>query len=195
MTVAPWLLLETLLLCAGLGVWCAWQGAFRALLVCVHLVLAGLIAFNFAEPIAAGLASLGGDMEYLADGLVYGVLFLGALAALVGMAMLLIQEEPSLAPTADRVTGAVAGAVAGYLLAGILGAVYQTLPGASSAWCSAPQGPVQPWMPDRVWLGLVRHASEEVFDYLDPNPFDPDRYLRYYWDRTGRGSPVERPAQ
>jgi len=142
------------------------EGFFTAGLMFCNVLIAGLVAFNFFEPLADGLQSLlgGSFLEPYADFLSLVVLFSIALGALRW-------ATNSLSPTAieyngllQSIGGAVFGVLTGYLAAGFLCCAVQTLPlhenflGFNAA--AAPGDLARMYMPpDRVWLSLMSRAG------------------------------------
>src|SRR5438128_1104209 len=106
------------------------EGLFSACVMCVNVVLAGLIAFNFWEPLAQGFEGMVSGM-FLVDYL--DMLFLVGIFSLV--LGLLRMATYNLAPSlveyhgwVQSIGGAVVGLLIGYLVSGFLVCALQTLP-------------------------------------------------------------------
>ena len=179
----------TVLIMLGVGCAC-WRGRLlRAWCLLVNVLLAGLLAFGFWEPLADALDPALGGLE---DFLVLVVLFAAALTLLWLVTARLAPGEPDL-PRALRRGGAVFfGVLAGYLLGGFLLCAAQTLPlperflgfEARVEPGAAGEGlrPLLP--PDRVWLALMHRAGAGPFARAGGPTFDPHgnfelRYARY----------------
>jgi hypothetical protein len=155
------------------------EGIFTALTMCVNVFLAGLVAFNFWEPLANRLEpSLAGTfLESYEDAICLVVLFcvaLGILRMVTNNLANRVVEYPGLV---QQIGGVVFGLVTGYLVAGFMVCVLQTLPlhekfldfdGRVSPADSTVR---QLLLPDRVWLALMRRAGA----YPLANQEDPDR--------------------
>src|SRR6266446_1995301 len=106
------------------------EGMFTACTMCINVFAAGLVAFNFWEPLADLLDPLFAD-NFLAgyeDSLCLVVLFCLSLGLLRLATNSLATKEIEYAPALLR-GGAVAfGLVTGYLVSGFLVCVLQTLP-------------------------------------------------------------------
>jgi hypothetical protein len=165
------------------GVACAFwrQGLLAAVTMCVNVVVAGLVAFNFWEPLAdllephlAGTALAGYE-----DGLCLVALFCLALGLLRLALYLLVPRPPAYPPALQR-GGAVAfGLATGYLVAGFLLCVLQTLPWEEHFLSfddpGRPAGALRQVLPaDRAWLALMRRAGR-----FDESATFGLRYARY----------------
>lgn len=178
------------------------EGLHTAMVMCVNVVLAGLIAFNFYEPLADAVENLlrpsflGGFEDFLALTLLY-VVSLTVLRVLTNSVSNTVVEFPG---HVQQIGGAVFGALAGYLVAGVLICILQTLPWHEHFLGFEPRsgtnsGLAAVFPPDRVWLAMMRHAGagplawKTVKDDAE-SPFDRNltfdrqgsfeqRYLRY----------------
>ncbi len=188
------------------------EGVFSAFCMCVCVVLSGLIAVNFWEPLANLLEPpmSGSAFAGLEDFLCLAGLFGISLGLLRLLTNILAPRRFEYPPLLFHGGGAAFGALAGYLVSGFLVCALQTLPvherflgfepHSESEW---PLRTLLP--PDRVWLAMMRHASyyplargqlppagNQDPDYPRTWRFDPEgtfeeRYLRYrrYNDERG----------
>jgi hypothetical protein len=171
-----------------------WQeGVLTAFTMMCNVFAAGLVAFNFWEPIADALDPLlaGTFLHGYEDSVCLVLLFsltLGLLRlATNNLANRLVDYHPVL----QQVGSVVCGLLTGYLASGFLLCVLQTLPWHRNFMgfeakvdpeaAGAKIRRVLP--PDRVWLALMQRAS--LFPLAQaPPPFDADgsfedRYWRY----------------
>jgi len=165
------------------------EGIFTALTVLINIVIAGVIAFNFWEPVADFLdpklhGSFVGGWE---DFFVLFILFSAALITLRIVTNNLAPTQIEFAATPNQFGGAFVGLCSGYLLAGFLTCMMQTLPWHEEFMGFAPrssnEGPSRAFLPpDRVCLTMLRHlgayplASAEI----DPGAKSPyDRYRTF----------------
>ncbi len=178
------------------------EGLFTALCMCVNTFLAGLIAFNFWEPLADLIEPLLPSFEPgqtppffwgYEDALSLMLLFWGSL-------LLLRFVTNSLMPTEIQYQGYVRsggasllGMVTGYLLSGFLICVMQTLPWHENFMLFQPayqaHGPMRKFLPpDEAWLAMMHHAGAYALsNTLDENiPEDRPMEERYAtFDRNG----------
>ncbi len=177
------------------GVYAFWrQGVLPAFAMTVNILLAGLVAFNFFEPIAEQLDSM------LADSFLHGyedsfclvALFSATLAFLRWASNELIHTIIHYNPILQQGGAVLFGLLAGYLVAGFLTCVAQTLPANEHFLQLDPLVKVDSSgkishriLPaDRVWLALMHRASKAAFDW-EETTFDPDGSfeLRYAHER------------
>lgn len=180
--------LETLTVCVMLAV-AAFQvreGLFRAWLLFLNVSFAGLLTFDWFEPLARAVGSLGPTWDDYADAVSIAVLFCVLLLALRWVTAYLSPSEPALPPLVRRVGGFLLGLASGYLLAGILLCTVQTLPLPERFLGYDPEIGIGLGSPDRVWLATVHRASGRIFDRPRGQTrwFDADgsfilRYARY----------------
>lgn len=178
------------------------NGLFSAAVMLVQVLLAGLVAFNWFEPIANWLedrfrtSAFAGCEDLIALTLLF-VTALGLLRAVTNR----LAPDPLDFPGNVQLFGAgIFGALTGYLAAGFLVAAVQTLPLEPTFFGFEPRATDEPFHrsflpPDRVWLALMRHAGAYPLAATEDNPeadapvdryqtFDRDgtyelRYLRY----------------
>ncbi|HJT76934.1 MAG TPA: hypothetical protein VJ739_06995 [Gemmataceae bacterium] len=183
----------------GVVVYVFWrEGPLTAVTMFVNLLLAGLVAFNFFEPLADLLDPIfaGSVVAGYEDGLC----LVGLFALTFGLLRL---ATNSMATTELEYPGwllrggsVLFGLLTGYLAAGFLVCVLQTLPWQENFLGFNPRyDPDQPLAgarqylpPDRVWLALMRYAgaygfcNHEEYNASDEDP-PPQRYLTF--DRHG----------
>src|SRR5205823_3194100 len=130
----------------------------------------GLIAFNFWEPMAAEMEPLlsGSPFAGFEDAVFLIGLFSAALALLRWATNSLVRTEPEQEPRVRQGVAVLFGLVTGYLTAGFLVCVLQTLPWHRNFLNFDPK--VDPSSathrirrvlpPDRVWLALMHRAGD-----------------------------------
>lgn len=170
------------------------DGLFTALCMLVNVVLAGLVAFCFFEPVADRLEGV------LQGGSWVGYEDFAALIGLFAVAMLVARfATNSLAPDMldfpgnVQYAGAVIGLVTGYFLAGFLLCALQTLPWHENFLDFRPRvsndsGPRSIFPPDRVWLAMMRYAGAHALAWEEDTTTGdaPTRYDQYKtFDRYG----------
>lgn len=192
------LVLFTLIVMAA-GAYAFWrQGVLPAFAMFVNILLAGLVAFNFFEPIAEQLDSMFTDsfLHGYEDSLSLIVLFCLTLLFLRWASNELIHTIIQYNPVLQQGGAVLFGVLAGYLVAGFLVCVAQTMPFdehflhfEARIEARSASGKLRRILPpDRVWLALMHRASKESFDW-DENTFDPDASfeLRYAHERRIAG--------
>jgi hypothetical protein len=162
-------LLLTLVVMAAVAYAYAQQGATTAFLMCCNVFFAGLIAFNFWEPLAAELEpSLNGTpFAGFEDAIFLIGLFVPALLLLRWGTNRIVSVEPEQQRHAAVGLAVLFGLITGYLTAGFLVCVLQTLPWQRHFLQFDPK--VEPGTPmhkvrrllppDRVWLALMHRAG------------------------------------
>ncbi len=168
------------------------EGLFTAVVMCFNIVGAGLVAFNFWEPLA-NLMDLGGYEDFLC---LIG-LFCVTLATLRTLTNHLANTEIEFLPHLQRPGGALFGLVAGYLTSGFLICALQTLPWHVNFMLYDPKyDPEKPALAqvlpaDRVWLAMMHRAGATGLGSgngtFDPHGSFVERYARYrrYTDDRG----------
>jgi hypothetical protein len=170
----------TILLMVALGYAFLVEGIFTACLMCCNVFFAGLIAFNFWEPIANQLDTLFARsfMEGYEDWLTLVLLFALSLALLRTITNTLDNTLIEFDEYMQRIGGAIFGVVTGYLVSGFLICVLQTLPWHENFMnfdpiLNANEGPLaRLFPPDRVWLALMHRAGEVPLSAGDDQTFD-----------------------
>ncbi|HTU20351.1 MAG TPA: CvpA family protein [Gemmataceae bacterium] len=165
------------------GTYAFWrQGVLAAFAMTVNILLAGLLAFNFFEPIAEQLAPMLADsfLSGYEDSFCLVVLFSAVLVFLRWASNALIHTVIEYHPGLQQGGAVLFGMMAGYLIAGFLVCVVQMLPANEhflgfEARVDAPEAKVRHRIlpPDRVWLALMHRASIESLGW-DETPFDAD---------------------
>jgi uncharacterized membrane protein required for colicin V production len=181
-----------IMLVAGYAFWR--QGVLAAFAMMVNVLLAGLVAFNFFEPIAAELDPMlvGSFLQGYEDSFCLVALFSLTLMILRGASSALIHTVIDYHAVLQQGGALVFGALAGYLTTGFLVCVAQTLPMnehflhfEATINPQLPSAKVRHILPpDRVWLALMHRGSKDTFSW-DDNLFDPDGSfeLRYAHER------------
>jgi hypothetical protein len=177
------------------------EGPLNAFAMCVNVILAGVLAFNFWEPIADLLEPAFSDMfaKGTEDGLAMMLVFLPALMLFRWLTNSLAPTHMEFPPILYRGGAVVCGLVTGYLLAGFLVCVLQTLPlptdflgfGHYKPGDSPTLRKVLP--PDLVWLAMMHRLSgaglsggEDRFDSHSNYELRYGRYRRFVLDeKTG----------
>ncbi|MHB1425090.1 MAG: CvpA family protein [Gemmataceae bacterium] len=167
------------------------QGVLPAFALVVNVLLSGLIAFNFFEPFAEQLDPIFSDsfLHGYEDGLSLVLLFSITLAVLRGAANALIHAVIDFHPVLQQGGAVLFGFLAGYLVAGFLLCVAQTLPFHEHFMkFEARIDPRSPsakirrvFPPDHVWLAMMHRASTEPLAWDEETSFDKDASfeLRY----------------
>ena len=193
--------LFTILIMAGVA-YAFWrEGPLTAFAMCVNVFVAGVLAFNFYEPIADALDPSFADSAAhgIEDGLALMVVFLPSLMLLRLATNNIVRTQPEY-PAALYHSGAVAcGLLAGYLLSGFLLCTIQTLPLARDFMGFEPYRPGESSAarkilpPDLVWLAMMHRLSgaglscgDERFDSRCSYELRYARYHRFTIDeKTG----------
>jgi hypothetical protein len=171
------------------------EGILTAVTMLVNVFIAGLVAFNFYEPLADGLESMfaGSFLEKTEDALALFGLFAGSLGLLRLATHNLATSELGLPALGQQVGAGVVGLLTGYLLAGFLVCMLQTLPWGEKFLGfdpDAPQAGAQPMRrvlpPDRVWLALMHRAGAGPLSESTPNVFDPEGTFELRYARLRR---------
>jgi hypothetical protein len=158
----------TLVLMALVGYAYYREGLFTSCLMFLNVFFAGLVAFNFWEPLAELLESpLSGTFVHgYEDAFCLVALFCITLGALRGLTNYLANIQLAFPPIVQRGGGALFGVATGYLVAGFLLCVLQTLPWHVNFMSFDPTYDTdsatsirQFLPPDRVWLGLMYRAG------------------------------------
>lgn len=177
------------------------EGPLTAFAMCCNTFVAGLIAFNFWEPIADALEPpfAGNFLKGTEDALALMALFIGVLALLRWVTNTLASTYMEYPTLLNRGGALLFGLLTGYLAAGFLVCVLQTLPWPRNFLTFETYEPgktagLRRYLPpDMVWLAMMHRLSgtgslatksEASGKLLDPNTFDRHgnfemRYHRY----------------
>jgi hypothetical protein len=143
------------------------EGFFSAFCMLINTFIAGLVAFNFWEPIANAIeASLQRSvLEGFEDFILIIALFCLTLGLLRAVTNNLNANVVELEPLVNQIGGGVIGFINGYLTTGFLICALQTLPWYQNFLGFEPYNDNEPGIrrifpPDRVWLALMHRASE-----------------------------------
>jgi hypothetical protein len=183
----------TLLMVVGVGYAYSREGLFTAVTMLCNVLIAGLLAFNFWEPLANRLDSLfkGSALEGYEDAFVLLPIFCITLGLLRLVTNNLSHKVVEFSAVPQQFGGAFVGMVTGYLACGFFLCVLQTLPWHENFLGFEPRAqtetPVRRWFPpDRVWLALMRRAgayplsNREDQDYPDRDPDNEyDNYITF----------------
>ncbi len=140
------------------------EGTFTAFVMCCNVMFAGIIAFNFWEPLASLLEPGMGGYGY-EDFLCLIVIFTLALGALRTITNLLCPTEVEFPPQIQRPGGALFGLLTGYLVCGFLVCALQTLPWHENfmhfKYYADPNAEAARRFlpPDRVWLSTMHRLG------------------------------------
>jgi len=182
------------------GAYAFWrQGVLPAFAMTVNVLVAGLVAFNFFEPLAQQLDSMVNDtpLQGYEDSFSLVLLFSLTLLFLRWASNELIHTLILYNPILQQGGAVLFGALAGYLVAGFLTCVAQTIPANEHFLQLEPRVQVDSsgnvrhrLLPaDRVWLALMHRASKTAFDWDEESVFDRDGSfeLRYAHERRTAG--------
>ncbi len=169
------------------------EGLFTSCAMLVNVVLAGVLTFNFYEPLAGALdATLDGSFL---DGYQDFVVMVGLFAIVLGLLRMftnnLANSLVEFSPLVQQFGGAAVGLLTGYLVAGFLVCALETLPWHKHFMDFEPrtanETELRRLLPaDRVWLALMRHASAYAFAQDQDNPAAESVYDQYpTFDRSG----------
>jgi hypothetical protein len=181
----------------GIVAYAFWrEGVLTAITMFVNVIIAGLVAFNFFEPLAAEMEPMvkGSFLEGFEDSLLLVAFFCLTLAALRWATNNLANEELDLDPKLQQGAAGVFGLLTGYLLAGFLICVIQTLPGhdhilgfRTEVNLNAPDQKMRRIIPpDRVWLAMMHFASRIGLSRGEDAEFDRDGTFEIRYQRHRR---------
>jgi cytochrome c biogenesis protein CcdA len=174
------------------------EGVLTAFTMLCNVFLAGLVAFNFWEPCAAELDPLlaGTLLHGYEDSLCLVLLFTLTLGLLRWTTNTLANLQPEYHPVVQQGGAVVFGLLTGYLVAGFLLCVLQTLPWHENFMNfdekidpEAPKARARRVLPpDRVWLALMHRASVGPFSQAEEAGFDPGGSFEARYARLRRYS-------
>jgi hypothetical protein len=200
----------TIVIMAAVAYAYAREGLLTAFTMFVNIFLAGVLTFNFWEPIADLLDPILNDTPFTGyeDSFVMVVLFCGICGLLRLATNTLAPREVDFPAGLLRGGAVFFGLAAGYLVSGILTCILQTIPWHENFMSfdyrvESGQGFRKILPPDRLWLAMMHRASGEKGPLArgeDYPAFDRDgnyelrygRYRRYnesgkthdYWGET-----------
>ncbi len=168
------------------------DGLFTALCMLVNVVLAGIVAFGFFEPVADWLDNSMQSTSWTGyeDFLALMLLFSGSLIVLRAATNRIAPDMLDFPANAQYV-GAVLGLVTGYFLSGFLLCAMQTLPVHVNFMDFQPSekndsGTRSIFPPDRVWLSMMRYAGAHALAWEEDDSSNENRYDRFKtFDRYG----------
>jgi hypothetical protein len=169
------------------------EGIFTAFCMLINVFLAGLVAFNYFEAMTFALEPmLKGWLDGYEDALSLTALFAGTVILLRSATNALVNNELTFPLLLYQYGAAFFGLVTGYLVAGFLFCMLQTLPWHENFMSfdtkldpSDPSAGMRRILPpDRAWLALMHRASKGPFSQTGGELFDKDgsfewRYARY----------------
>ncbi len=162
------------------------EGLFSAATMLVNVVLAGVLTFNFWEPLADELDVLfkGGFLAGYEDTFVLTVLFTLLLILLRVVGNKLLPKQVLFHGYLQQFGGGLIGLLTGYLVAGFLVCVLQTLPWHEHFLGFRPRADDEGGLrrllpPDRVWLAVMRYAGAHAFTWKEHNPDAASPYDRH----------------
>jgi hypothetical protein len=161
------------------------EGPLTGFAMCFNVLVAGLLAFNFFEPVADLLEPIlaGTFLEGIEDALAMMLIFLPVLMLLRLAANSAAPTHMEYPPILYRGGAVVFGLVTGYLLSGFLVCVLQTLPLPQNFLTFEDYEPGKPLRkvlpPDLVWLAMMHRLSgASLTRGLDPDTDQPIRFDR-----------------
>src|SRR4051794_19837604 len=138
------------------------EGLFTAITMLLNVFLAGVLTFEFWEPLASALEPVfqGGILQGTEDFLVMTVIFCAFIALLRWATHSLAFSDFYLEPNLNRFGGALVGMLTGYLLAGFMVCMMETLPYHENFMGfevrKGDEGKLRTYLPsDRVWLAVI----------------------------------------
>ncbi len=176
------------------------NGLFTSAAMIVQVLLAGLVAFGFWEPIANELdgSFANGSLAGYEDAIALVGLFSLTLAGLRLVTNRINKAMIDFNWTVQQIGGPAAGLVTGYLVSGFLVCVFQTLPieenfAGFTMRKKDDEPAMRHYMPaDRVWLALMRRAGAYPLAWSeapdDPGKKEEQKNAFDYWatfDRAG----------
>ncbi len=188
------MLTAIVLLLMGVGFYAGFrEGIFTSLCMLVNSFLAGLIAFNFFEPLADLLEPIlrGSVLADYEDFLALSLFFLVAFMLLRLLTNNLSNRLIDLRPQVQQFGGGGIGLLAGYLIGGFFLCALQTLPWHETFFNFEPRSEQESglravWPPDRAWLSMMRFAGANCLAWTEIAPDAATRYDRFEtFDRAG----------
>ena len=177
------------------------EGIYGSLVVLTLSIIAGVIAFNFYEPIAVFLGDRHipwADFDLYADGVLFLLLYGGSLLGLRALFDGFLTERIRFPVNIDRVGAIAIGTVVGIIAVGALLVACQMLPLNKDFLGYKKERAVLLVSPDATFLTLMHHLSVNVLEPIDGNQMDKphkyrDHYFRLRWP-LGDTAPEEPPS-
>ena len=195
----------------GIAAYAFWrEGPLTAFVMACNVLLAGILAYNFFEPVADLLepSFQGTFLAGTEDALALMLVFCPALMVLRWATNSLASTHMEYPPVLYRGGAVVFGLLAGYFVAGFLTCLLMTMPIQRDflgyePYVARDSSPLRRWFPpDFVWLATMHRLSGGVLtageeDAGRPRRFDPQgnfvwRYGRYRRLDDGGGVPKVR---
>jgi hypothetical protein len=178
------------------------EGVLTALTTLVNVFVTGLVAFSFFEPVANSLEPTLGTSIFAnyEDSIALFGLFILTLAGLRWVTNNLAPEDIELHALAQQISASAVALLTGYLVAGFVVCMLQTMPlGQKSLGLNAqvenPPIPIRSLLPpDRVWLALMQRAGTGPFKQEDAPTFDPEGTFEMRYERERRIKESDQPA-
>jgi uncharacterized membrane protein required for colicin V production len=169
------------------------EGMFNAAAWCFGTLLAGVVAFNFYEPVAdaVGDSLRGTGLDDCEDAIALTILFALVFGALKAAVNAIAPREIALPGMAGQAGGAAVGLLTGYLLSGFLICVAQTLPVHENFLGMQPRTDPNKWTrrmfpPDEFWMRAMTHfnrtslwSGERNYQWLTNFEVNYARHRRY----------------
>jgi hypothetical protein len=161
----------TIFFMIGVGYAFLREGIFTAFLMCCNVILSGLIAFNFWEPLARPLEESLPALAGYEDVIILVGLFSAALGILRTATNFMSRTQVRFPSLFQQIGGAVFGALTAYLVCGFLICVMQTLPWHENFMGFSPRVDESSFRrifpPDRVWLAMMHRAGAYTFANIE----------------------------
>jgi hypothetical protein len=162
------------------------EGLFSATTLFVNVLIAGALTFNFWEPLADELDALfaGGILAGYEDALVLTFFFTVFLIVLRVLTNKVVAQQTEFPGYVQQIGGGLVGLLSGYLIAGFLVCVLQTLPWHESFLGFRPRSEDEVGLrkflpPDRAWLALMRQAGAKTLAWREDRQDAASPYDRY----------------
>ncbi len=169
------------------------EGLLTSLATLVNVFISGLVAFNFFEPLAEQLETTfnGTFLQGTEDAVALFVLFLAPLALLRWVTNNLANQEIEMPALVQQFGASAVALLTGYLLAGFLVCMLQTLPWGEhflgfNAQVEKETSIRRLIPPDRVWLAMMNRAGNGPLAQSDSPTFDPEGTFELRYSKMRR---------